>query len=97
MYIDDRWLYCAKSVLKVDRAAAARAGDRRRATTSPLSGGYSAFLCEEAAPACEGGSTPSVDVRVLNPLIPRRSPIPCADWRALRRDGGWGPLASRLK
>ncbi len=98
MYIDDRWLYGRKAVLKdvVERPLAAEGPAlRRRGSDITLAGaGYSAFLCEQAADelAQSGIKADVVDVRVLNPFNPalivesvQRSGRLCVV------DGGWGP------
>ena len=98
MYIDDRWLYSRKSVLKaVEERPLAGEGPviRRPGNDFTLVGaGYSAFLCEQAAAqlAKEGIDAEVVDVRVLNPFDSsaiadsvRRTGALCVV------DGGWGP------
>jgi len=98
MYIDDRWLYGRKSVLKkVEERPLAGVGPviRRRGTDVTLAGaGYSAWLCEEAAQtlAADGIDAEVIDIRVLNPFDPaqilesvKRTGVLCVV------DGGWGP------
>lgn len=98
MYIDDRWLYARKSLLKkVKERLLASEGPvvRRQGSDVTLVGaGYSAWLCEEAAQtvAAEGIDAEVIDVRVLNPLDAtliqesvRRTRMLCVV------DGGWGP------